>query len=438
MPGKHTKIAGKGIEEITQNDYRMDAYDNITNYGGGGMQQNGTANGVVNAKNEEIDTLLVTKIEGPLDDTGKKVEKPQENEKYWFKATFNKNATLPQIKTLKWSFTVEEGQMHSIAANYDGIKSGGNTLQVKLPFREIRLFAYFKKPLKKVSLELKTADKEVFIIIGTEQDEANAANKLMFPAQAVRTIRMNFKKHEHLKVLMFTDKYTEASIKAVENAVKLHNKKAVFSKINSTEELIKKFNEGDIQYRRITHIYVFAHGNFENNKSVVQFGYKGTNQAKQVFSIESFNQIKKELFLQDNQSVFYSYACRTGAGVDSEKAADPQKHLSMAQSMATQGKITVHAFMRRSLYADTWGKQRQRDSYASDNDTEESGWDNFKADLKDNFSSSPENMTEFSKYRKKEVRVDGLIWNPDGAFSGVTAGTWPIRFPSTYEVFKPK
>jgi len=437
MPGRHTKIAGKGIEEITQSDYRMDAYDNITNYGGGGMQQNGTANGVVNAKNDVIDALLVAKLEGPLDDDGKKVEKPQENQRYWFKATFNRSATLQEIKTLKWSFTVENGQMHPITTNYSTITEGGQTLQVKLPFREIRLFAYFQRPIRQISLELKTADKEVFIIIGTEQDEANAANKLMFPAQAVRTIRMQYKTHEHLKVLMFTDRYTEASIKAVEDAVKLHNSKAVFSRINSTDELLQKFNEGDIQFRKITHIYAYAHGNFENNKSVIQFGYKGVNQARQVFSIDSFNQINKELFLTENQTAFYSYACRTGAGVDSESASDPQKHLSMAQNMATQGKITVHAYMRRSLYADTWGKQRQRDSYASDNDTEDSMWDNFKVDLKDNFTAAPENMTAFTTYREKEVKVDGLIWNPDGAFYGVTAGTWPVRFPATYEVFKP-
>lgn len=435
--GNHTKIAGGGITETSRNEYRMDAFDKITNYGGDGVQQNGAQGGVVNGKNEEIDTLLVVKLEGPLDDNGAKVEKPVEKEMYWFKATFNKTGKLAQIKTLKWGYKINNGQLRNITANYSTITSDSDNLKIKIPFQEIRLFAFFKRPIMSVSLDLKTADREVFIIIGTEQDEANAANKLMFAAQAVRTIRMKYKTHEHLKVFIFPDRYTEGSLKAVEDAVKLHNSKAVFSQVNSTAELIQKFNEGDISQRKVTDIYTYAHGNFENNKSVIQFGYKGVRQTQQVFKIESFQEINKELFLPESLTNFYSYACRTGAGVDTETGNNPMKNLSMAQSMATQGNITVHAYMRRSLYADTWGKQSQRDSYASDNDTEGSMWKNLKVDLKDNFSSTPADMEKFNSYRQKEVKVDGLIWNPDGAFYGITAGTWPARFPANYEIFKP-
>ena len=50
------------------------------------------------AKKDE--TLLVVKVEGPLDDDGKKVEEPKEGVKYWFKAAFNRSASKASIKSL--------------------------------------------------------------------------------------------------------------------------------------------------------------------------------------------------------------------------------------------------------------------------------------------------------------------------------------------------
>ena len=54
MGGKHIKISGGGITETARNDYRMDANDTITNYGGQGVQQNGSKGGVINGKFETI------------------------------------------------------------------------------------------------------------------------------------------------------------------------------------------------------------------------------------------------------------------------------------------------------------------------------------------------------------------------------------------------
>jgi len=47
-------------------------------------------------------TLLVVKVEGPLDDNGGKIDKPKEGVKYWFKATFNRSATKSEYKKLQW------------------------------------------------------------------------------------------------------------------------------------------------------------------------------------------------------------------------------------------------------------------------------------------------------------------------------------------------
>lgn len=105
--------------------------------------------------------------------------------------------------------------------------------------------------------------------------------------------------------------------------------------------------------------------------------------------------------------------------------------------MANKGRITVYAYMRRSLYEDTWGTQNHRDTYASDNDAGDSSWEDFKTDIKDLVSSDPTDMQKFNIYRKKEVKINGAIWNPEGAYLGVKAGAWPKGVPTTFDRYNP-
>jgi len=46
-------------------------------------------------------------------------------------------------------------------------------------------------------------------------------------------------------------------------------------------------------------------------------------------------------------------------------------------------------------------------------------------------------MKKFSDYRKKEIKVDGAIWNPDRAYLDVKAGSWPVGVSSTYNKYLP-
>ncbi|WP_449399667.1 hypothetical protein [Chryseobacterium wanjuense] len=91
--------------------------------------------------------------------------------------------------------------------------------------------------------------------------------------------------------------------------------------------------------------------------------------------------------------------------------------------MANYGKITVYGYMRRSLYEDTWGTQTHRDTYASDKDAGDSSWENFKTDIKDMYKSDPPDMKSYNIYRRKEIKIDGAIWNTDGAYLDVKAGS---------------
>ena len=47
-------------------------------------------------------------------------------------------------------------------------------------------------------------------------------------------------------------------------------------------------------------------------------------------------------------------------------------------------------------------------------------------------------MKEFSKYRKQEKRIDGAIWNINGAYLDVKAGEEPKGVSSSFDKYIPK
>lgn len=291
--------------------------------------------------------------------------------------------------------------------------------------------------------------KETIIIVGTEQHSANSANKLMFPAQAVREVRENLNEYPYLEILIFKDGYTKNQLDAFSKAILSYNEKARVIQINSVEELINFINGGSIKinkeskYReskKISEIKIFAHGYVRDktNEGVIAFGLDGKNASKQELDNKIFSEINENVFLKNNQSHLYSYACRTGIGVSSEIVNNPLKSNSLAQKISNHSQIIVHAYMKRSLYEDTWGTQNHRDTYISDNDKGESFVENLKTDIKDVFVDDPNDMSLFTTYISTEKKIDGAIWNSKGAYLPVKAGDFPKGISSNYETYKPQ
>jgi len=146
--GNHTKIAGGGISELTRGNYRMDAADTITNYGGDGLQQNGANGGVINGKNEKVLTLLITKVEGPFDDNGNLVHEAVINTFYTYKATPSRVCTSTEALSVKWSIKLDNEQPLAVAASlYNRLDSERITIKLKIsdPFETAKVYAFFKK-----------------------------------------------------------------------------------------------------------------------------------------------------------------------------------------------------------------------------------------------------------------------------------------------------
>lgn len=417
------------------------------NFAGGRHVQNGTSGGVNNdVNNSRTEPLRVKKIEGPFDpETGRIVDIIDKEKKYNYKVTqFNRTPTETELKNLKWGIRYDDGSM-APASQVTGLKTISFYVSQNQNVTKVRVYAYFQKAIESVKVETYTVREEIIIIIGTEQYSDNSANKLMFPAQAVRLVREELNNYPFLKIALFIDGYSEKQLTAATNSLLNYNKKSTVIRVNSIDEVTNLISSGNRDSssvdpkRKVKKIYAYAHGYVRKNtnEGVIAFGYEGKNASKQELDIKSFSQIKIGVFLEKNATTFYSYSCRTGIGTSAETTTNPEKNKSLAQNMANKGRITVYAYMRRSLYEDTWGTQNHRDTYASDNDAGDSSWEDFKTDIKDLGSSDPTDMQKFNIYRKKEVKINGAIWNPEGAYLGVKAGAWPKGVPTTFDKYNP-
>ncbi len=392
----------------------------------------------------DTEELKVTKLEGP--------EEVETGSEYTFKANgFNRKGTADELCNVKWAYQIDNESV--VELKTPGVVIGSSVvkkIEIDTSFwdsKKLKVYAYMESPSDKVCAEVNIILKEVIIVVGTEQYyTTNSANKLMFAGQAVREVRKYLSNYKGLEVLIFKDGYTESQLSAFSNAILSYNKTARVVQVKTTEQLINFINYGQREgkkskheYRKVTKISVYAHGyvRSETNEGVIAFGYNGNNADKQELDNESFSKINKDVFLANNQSHFYSYACRTGIGVSSEVVSNPKKSNSLAQKMSNHGGITVHAYMKRSLYKDTWGTQNHRDTYVSDNDKGSSGWENFKTDIKDALNSDPNDMNAFLEYISTEVMIDGKIWNPKGAYLPVRAGSFPSGVSSNFETYKP-
>lgn len=376
----------------------------------------------------------------------KEIKIIEKGKSYFFKAIqYNRTPTKSELKSLKWAIQYDDTNIAN-APQVTGEEKISYAVPKDRNIAKLRVYAFFKEYSPNVKAEVYLIKEEVVIIIGTEQHSTNIANKLMFPGEAVRKVRTKYPNYPFVKVALFTDGYSENQLSTITNDLIKHNKSLTVIRVTTIDDVVNIINSGNRDStafdnkRRVKEIFAYSHGYVRNttNEGVIAFGYEGKGAEKQELDAKSFSKVNPAVFLDGNTSVFYSYACRTGIGTSSETTTNAFKDKSLAQKMANHGKITVYGYMRRSLYEDAWGTQNHRDTYASDHDEGGSTWENFKTDLKDTYQSDPNDMDTYNKYRKKEIKLDKAIWNPDGAYLDVKAGTWPVGVPATYEKFLPK
>lgn len=175
--------------------------------------------------------LRVLKLDGPFDEKGQKVSVLKKEKWYTYKVIqFNRDFKEYEIKGLKWATKYDDNELY---INYPSV-IGKKEVSFKIPKNRIALkftvYAYLEKPINEVSIKVSLLKEEVIIIVGTEQHSQTYGNKLMFPAQAVREIRENYKEHKHTNILIFKDKFTAMELSIIKRDAKKWNNTVILNK----------------------------------------------------------------------------------------------------------------------------------------------------------------------------------------------------------------
>lgn len=288
---------------------------------------------------------------------------------------------------------------------------------------------------------LEIIEKEILIVVGTEQHDFDYGMALAFPAQAVREVRENYPSHPHLTIIMFTDGYTPLSLDIIKRDAKSWNPTLYFKKINSTSELINYINNGDATVKRsvtkIETVKIFSHG----YPLSLEFGLDGSNEASQRFGIGDIVKLQINSFVL-NPSI-YSYACRTGnsdlTGAKEwaytkigqpyydektwRNTVKPQNSLS--QKIANYLNAKVYAYITRSDYGSTWNDTGDKSGYKATRMTIENEKLNGT-------------LTQTGKILSGQQRNnwDEMIWNPKGALKSPKGGDSPFGLPRGLFLFE--
>lgn len=389
------------------------------NIAGGRQVQNGRGGGVnhdVNQARKEI--LKVIKVEGPFDEKDKLLDCVEKGKWYKYKAIFNRNPEKDELETLKWASEYDESRKKNSLSDVSnrGWTEISHQVYSTCTAHKLKIYAYFQRPESYAKAEI--VQGEILIIVGTEQHSQTYGNKLMFPAQAVREIRENYKDHKYANIIIFTDEFTDMQLSIIKRDAKKWNANLYFKKITNISQLIEYINNGDATVNRgktkVSTLKIFSHG----LPSVLDFGLDGDNEEFQRFKIQHVSQLKKESFTLKPE--IFSYACRTGNSdarlvayrngyeydAESIKLVKPEE--SLAQKLAEHLDAKVYAYLKRSNYTSSWldgGDKRYTKNYLT---------------IEDENVSNP-------LYYKDWFRKgwDEALWNPFGAYLPPTSGKTP-------------
>lgn len=394
------------------------------NIAGGRQIQNGFGGGInydVNQPKKEA--LKVIKVEGPFDENNKLLDSVEKGKWYKYKAKFNREPENDELKILKWASEYDETRRQNLLIDVSnkGLVEISHQVLATSTAHKLKMYAYFQKPEAYAKAEI--IQGEVLIVIGTEQHSQSYGNKLMFPAQAVREIRENYKDHKYANIIIFSDEFTDMQLSIIKRDAKKWNTNLYFKKITTVAELIKYINDGDATVSRgkakVSTLKIFSHG----LPSILDFGLDGDNEEAQRFKNEHVAQLKKESFTPKPE--IFSYACRTGNSdaravtlnptysYDAETLKLVKPNESLAQKLSNHLDAKVYAYLRRSNYTSTWL---------------DGGNKEFKAlymTIEDEGVSSPFNPVDWYRATFGDSRWDEALWNPRGAFLPPTSGASP-------------
>lgn len=157
--------------------------------------------------------------------------------------------------------------------------------------------------------------------------------------------------------LIFTEGYERPLLDAVKEVVETRYG-AKYRELDSIAHLLDFINLRISKKREIKQLDMFSHGLVGS----IEFGYKMDKADSYRMRDVQAQMLKPDAF--DLSGKIYSYACRTGLGINAEfhvrEDEDPLYEKSLAQLIANAAQVSVWAFPRRSTYDNTYGTTADR------------------------------------------------------------------------------
>jgi len=496
--GKITILANN-FSDNASGSIRDDAAE-IVNQSSNKIVQNGEkgVNYDKNTDRKPPTDIRIKKLEGPFDDKGKLVEKINLGTSYIFKATPTKKPTKTELTLLKWAVKLDENSKEIILGTASLHKLEGEKIIISFKFnqsfKKAKMYAFYQKADDSVSVDLQLAAKPLqhIIVIGTQNHRSDGmpvlfkdvgpGSKMMFALQAIRRIKMN--KDMRFSVLMCKDGYKPKQLKAVKDAV-INLYGGEFYEVESAQEIINYINTGDKTKKdkisterknyKVRQLLFYGHG-LVGQIALGMGLYNDTSDYS--FGEEEVLKLNKEAF--DSDSHVYSFACRTGLGnpdidesvykkqfskstslgisttgipISDDEFEIVQMPLysaqSIAQKISNQTKAIVYAYLRRSDYEETlftkdelcfsdYMKIREGDKNIKPN--KERCGDKYAHLLNSKYKLTAEETKRWNDWKDIESnmeKVDGALFDPDGARHNVKAAPSPKGVPPEMQTFKP-
>ncbi len=198
-----------------------------------------------------------------------------------------------------------------------------------------------------------------------EDIRGQMGNKLRFINQGIRQLRKYPEGKPDFSVqrvfLVFVDDYERQLLDELKKVVE-GRYGAQYREYDNISQLVDFILSRQRRGREIRQLDFFSHGVVGS----IELGYELDKRDSYRLRDAQARRLVPEAFAYDGK--IFSYACRTGLGIDAHlevaESEDPQYERSLAQILATAAGTEVCAYPRRSNYDQTYGNAQDRSQQA--------------------------------------------------------------------------
>ncbi|WP_025740810.1 MULTISPECIES: hypothetical protein [Aquimarina] len=415
-------------------------------------------------------------------------------------AEFNKDLSNADKEKVEWAWKKEGGEIQYFEKQ--GYIDDQGNVSKKISFdknlagEKVYVMPFLEEPDPSVSVIIQVLTpvlaKEILLITGTEKESETFGNKLMFMAQTVREVKVNYPDQKYLTVLYYPDDYSSEQIGAFKEAILNFNDKTDIIEIDTRQKMIDYINtktiDASINDRELPNddndivqigtLKIFSHG----MPSRFTFGLGWPivpveiNNVDQEFNKTHVPLLQKEAFAADAE--LYSFACRSGNNSTARSFVGPGYNVEYypinPRSLITTTKFFETRAEAQRFYDDKnsgliakairieevptpFEQAKPQESLAQDianhldikvytylvrsnyADTwKDNGDEIYKAQYEyyeDEDAHNPLNPKDWVRAYRSSGGWDEVIWNPQGAYGPVKAGYTPDGLPRNLYLF---